>query len=500
MSVLSYPPGWRPLGLVALAFCLPLTSPRAQVIHPLRQLVASDPGPLEEYGFRVDIDGDLAVVSAPYDNSIGAVYVYRRQGTAWQEEAKLVSADASTTDWFGTAVAISGTTIVVGAADSEINHIPTGSAYIFDEVGGVWTQTAKLGALDSQAGDLFGYAVDIDGDRVVIGASGDDDSGNASGSAYVFDRIAGVWQQRQKLLGSGLGQLDLFGSAVAVHQDQILVGAPQHPLVAGMASVHYFRRLGPFWLEEQVVERLSRSRFGTSVDILGSTAAIGSPGWGVGGGVELHEFDGSQWQVDTIVTGEDVAGSDLLGAAVCLGPDRLLVGAAFHDGIAIDGGAAYLFARTAGAWSQRAQMLTAVGQQGETMGNSVALSGDHALVGAYQNNHMGGLTGAAYLFDGDPFVTDTSPRLAAIGTAVTLSIEGGLPSRPALLFLFRVNGFDFVRPLVPTLLDAAGSASLYGIVPVNEPSLPGLTIDLCTFTLDAQGKLRSSNLSPISFY
>ncbi len=105
----------------------------------------------------------------------------------WTQQAKLLASDGTANDWFGWSISISGDKAVIGARLDDDNGSGSGSALVFEKVGGIWTEQTKLTADDAAAFDEFGYSVSISGDTAVIGANLDDDNGDRSGSAYVFD-------------------------------------------------------------------------------------------------------------------------------------------------------------------------------------------------------------------------------------------------------------------------------------------------------------------------
>jgi len=158
------------------------------------KLLASDGAAWDEFGYSVSIDNDYAIVGAwgDADNGIisGSAYVFNRSGTAWSEQAKLLASDGANYDRFGWSVSISGDYAIVGASKDD-NGVDSGSAYIFKRSGTNWTQQAKLLASDGAADDEFGYSVSIDGDYAFVGAPWDDDNGVDSGSAYMFHKSGG---------------------------------------------------------------------------------------------------------------------------------------------------------------------------------------------------------------------------------------------------------------------------------------------------------------------
>ncbi|NOY42289.1 MAG: hypothetical protein GXP26_10690, partial [Planctomycetes bacterium] len=131
------------------------------------------------------------------------------------------ASDAATFDLFGISVAISGNTALLGASWDDDGGNSSGSAYLFDVTTG--NQIAKLTAADAAANDYFGISVAISGNTALVGAYRDDDAGNASGSAYLFDVTTG--NQIAKLTASDAAAFDEFGDSVAINGNTALVGA-----------------------------------------------------------------------------------------------------------------------------------------------------------------------------------------------------------------------------------------------------------------------------------
>lgn len=205
------------------------------------KLSALDGEAEDEFGSSVDINGDYAVVGAMLEDGgakldAGAAYVFKRapNGT-WSQVAKLISSDLQAGDYFGMSVSIDGDYIVVGAffedgGDGDPKST-AGAAYIFHkQTNGDWLQVAKLMASDSQANDVFGGSVSIDGYTIVVGAANEDGgSGNPipdSGAAYIFKLESNNWIETAKILASDAQTSDDFGYPVAINNSFVAVGAP----------------------------------------------------------------------------------------------------------------------------------------------------------------------------------------------------------------------------------------------------------------------------------
>jgi hypothetical protein len=158
--------------------------------------------PGDEFGSSVDVDGDSAVVGAWSADqyacpNCGAAHVFQRIGASWSEQDGLVPTEVITpSDYLGTSVSISGDLVIVGSPgdDHEDNNgvYDLGAAYVFQRSGSSWTEIQRIVASDAAASDSFGDAVGVSGGRVIIGAVGDADAGFGTGSAYVYDGIAGL--------------------------------------------------------------------------------------------------------------------------------------------------------------------------------------------------------------------------------------------------------------------------------------------------------------------
>lgn len=191
---------------------------------------------------------NLAIIGAWGDDArgaeAGAAYVFARSGTSWIQQQKLTASDGAADDSFGVAVCLEGNYLIVGASGDDDYGNDSGSAYVFCNSGGAWTQQQKLTTVDGIAGQLFGGAVAISGDRAIIGASGDDDAGIFSGAAYYFARNGGTWTAVAKLMPSDLGPGGSFGNAVAL--------CPSYAVIAarGEHAAYVFAWDGSGWIEQ----------------------------------------------------------------------------------------------------------------------------------------------------------------------------------------------------------------------------------------------------------
>jgi len=187
------------------------------------RLVPDDGGAFERFGSAVSLSGGTVLVGAPSATrdgvSTGAVYVF--DAKTGDQLAKITPADGAVGDQFGVSVSLNGTTAAIGATRNAEGGVASGSVYLFDVVSG--DQLGKVRQPDAETGDAFGWSVVLCGDRLVVSAFGDADNGLDSGSAYVFDLAAGA--ETLKLLPSDGEAGDGFGVATSCDGDHVLAGA-----------------------------------------------------------------------------------------------------------------------------------------------------------------------------------------------------------------------------------------------------------------------------------
>ncbi len=350
------------------------------------RLVASDGANLDTFGSSVALSGDTALVGAYFkNNGTGAAYAFVRSGTTWSEQHKLVAPDAAADDYFGRSTTLSGDTALVGAS---AKNTETGAAYVFVRSGSTWTEQQKLGASDGASGDQFGYASALSGDVALVGAFG---KNNETGAAYVFVRSGTTWTEQEKLSPSDGASNDRLGSSVALSGDTALVGASRKNSSTGAAYV--FVRSGTTWTEQQKLvasDAATDDYFGQSVALSGDTALIAASGnSSTTGAAYVFVRSGTTWTEQQKLVASDGATGDWFGGSAALWGDTALIGAYRRTGYP---GAAYVFVRSGATWTEQQKLVAIDAAAGDYFGYSAAVSGDTALIGAITKN-----SGAAYV-------------------------------------------------------------------------------------------------------
>ena len=416
----------------------------------IAKLTASDGVAADLFGHSVAVDGDTAVVGSYKDDSQkGAAYVLTRDSSsgAWSEVAKLTASDGNDGDLFGKAVAVDGSTVVVGArqGDASGTVANSGAVYVFTKptTSGGWADwetstaavkaalTAKLTASDAQGADWFGQSVAVDGDTVVVGASEDDDNGSGSGSAYVFTKPGNAWTSNStaaKLTASDGVSDHRFGWSVAVDGDTVAVGTAR---TGGYGSAYVFTKPGNVWTSTSTAAKLTpgdtgnlgdsiSGSFGHSVAVDGVTVVVGAPSYSGGQGrAFVFTKPGGGWVTATATAelmASDNANGDQFGWSVAADGDTVVVGAHTDDASeSVTGsGAAYLFTKPASGWAdstERAKLTAADVAADQQFGRSVSVGGGTVVVGAPQTEDVDGNgnpisgPGSAYIYSTSGWTT-----------------------------------------------------------------------------------------------
>lgn len=360
----------------------------------------------ESFGKALAYAGFDLIIGAPDNINIngpdaGIVYLYSRMLNNWNFESTVLASNKLIQPLFGTSVAISDSIAVVGAEGKEGD---TGAAFVYELSSEGWTQVAELEASDGAAGDLFGNAVALFGDVIVVGAPGDDNErGVDAGAVYTFLRGSMGWSEQVRLVAEDGAAGDGYGSAVTIDDFTLSVGAQTADTPSGedAGKVYIYTSSGPLWIQQAAISLPDGSAgdlFGASLDLENTTLVIGAPENGLKSGrVYVFERVGAVWVRETVLTSSDGLVGDRFGADVALDDNYIITGAPFHNG---EEGAAYVFRRTSGQWgdNEEGKIESAVGAAGDRLGASVALSGNFSLLGAPQSSNA---LGASYLFERD---------------------------------------------------------------------------------------------------
>ena len=429
-----------------------------------QKILASDGAAGDEFGWSVAIDGDYAIVGAYGDNSTtdnfaGAAYIFHRTGTnTWDSGTKISpSGGAAGDDVFGKSVAIDGDYAIVGAPERDITSIGSdaGAAYIFRRTGtNTWDSGYQIVASNGAASDQFGYSVSISGDYAIVGSPWDtiQSLGANAGSAYIFRRTGtNTWDTGINIMADGTFTSQKFGISVAIDGDYAVVGAHESNEQGGAAQTKsgvamIFHRTGAnntpnTWDTGQKIvpsDPAAYDEFGTGVAISGNTAVIGAPkdddnSVTDSGSVYVFVRSGTTWTEQEKLTGGSGTTSGFLGHSVSISGDLVVAGAKYTSDNGLNSGAAYVFRRTGtSTWHSGTKILASWdAAAGDQFGQSVAIDGDHVIIGAHLDTDNGLMSGSAYIFHNsltsdtiDPIITLTGANPDTVDMIPTYTEPG----------------------------------------------------------------------------
>ena len=373
------------------------------------KLKASDAEAGDQFGISVSISGTYVIVGANSDddmgNNSGSAYIFKYNEAHWIQETKLNDFGTSEGDNFGWSVSISGELAIVSA----IYDNNVGSSFIFKSSDAIWIEEDTLTAIDAELYDHFGYSVFISGNYAVVGATGDDDRG----SAYVYKRqlfplppYGYRWGRKAKLSASDGEINDGFGISVSINDDYAVIGAPfDDDGGSGSGSVYIFKRDGSNWIEETKLipnDASSGDEFGRSASICGNYILVGA--WydnengSSSGSAYVFKRSGTLWIEEEKLTASDGEEGDHFGCSVSIDGDLVVVGASRDDDLLNNSGSAYIFKRNGTSWNQVSKLTASDPTELHEFGHSVSISGDVVIVGALGDDFGGNKSGAAYIY------------------------------------------------------------------------------------------------------
>ncbi len=358
------------------------------------KMLARDGAAEDQFGACLTISNHGVIIGAPYDDddgwNSGSAYLFDPQ--TLRQIAKLRPEGAPGDENFGSSVAASGDLVLIGAPGDGEGGARAGAAYLFDVRSG--EQLAKLVPNDGSPGDEFGRAVALEGTTAIIGAPSDDDVGTDTGSAYVFDVSTG--EQRFKLLPNRYWSKQHFGMAVAVSDAKAVIGMPQ---ANGSVAFLFDVQTGGLLAELRPSNPGALDEFGASVAIQGSRALVGAPGdWkGAHGYASLFDTRTGQ-QIARLTASDGVYDDERFGQSVALDGGLAVVGAIHFDpDRRKNAGAAYVYDAESGAEGEK--LLAAEGRKWDRFGSAMALRGTTVFIGASGDENDGRTTGSAYMLD-----------------------------------------------------------------------------------------------------
>jgi hypothetical protein len=375
----------RSLRAACLWFSLvPCSATLAQVpVFELATLGAPGAQINERLGDSLAMDASHLVAGLPQRSTAttggGAVCVWVRQGIGFVNPTLLLPPTPVSSAQFGVSVALDGLRIATGELSS--GHFGTplrGAVHVFDKQAGVFTATAAIQNPLQTVGNQFGAAVAVEGDRIAIGAPTEFQNFQTWGAVYLFQRVGGQWQQEARLLASDGSNSSRFGASVAMSGTRLAIGAPGK-MVGGVqeGGAYTFELSGGVWTETgnfSIAPASNDRALGVSIAIDGGTVIAGATRTNDRGAAYVFIDQGASWALQQRLQPSDLSATATFGQSVAVLGNSAVVGAWQDAPSGANSGSASVFLRQAGAWSRRSRLL-ASDPQGEWLGRSVGLDG-----------------------------------------------------------------------------------------------------------------------------
>jgi hypothetical protein len=370
--------------------------------------------------YSVAADGQTVVLGAPYRNyagygyDSGALYLFEYQDGNWEQTQNLIGEDSAAFDYLGWSVDIENDVIAAGASWANETYVKSGGVYMFRK-GKTWEQEALIVPSDLPMEANFGHSVDLDDNRLIVGAPYIDELVNAQGVAYIFRDDNGSWIQEARIV-PGDAFVNFAGASVAIDGDYAVIGAPRDNADGVSAgSVFIYERIKGSWVfSERLTPNApeSYSYFGNEVDIVGGTILVGAEYSDIAGAntgaVVVFQHSGGAWSQDQILVPDEAWAWSHFGGSIDMQGSAVVIGA---YGDPNSNGAAYLFRLGDNNQYEQTDLLMASdGTFGDRFGNSVAFGSELVVVGA---PHWSEQQGSAYVFDltSQPIRGRGAPRL-----------------------------------------------------------------------------------------
>ncbi len=372
--------------------------PASPILLETQKMVASEGSAGDELN-RIAVDGNVAVFGAPGARDegfqAGKAYISEYIGGDWVQKQILLPAEIEAGDSFGNVVAIGGGSIFIFAGDDGPAGIDQGAVYRYALENGIWVQKSTLFAPDAFQRDQFGGSLSTDGHWLAIGAPGDDDAGTDMGTVYIYEKSGTSWLFRHKIVPSGLGSLEQFGSNTSIKDSHLVVSS------LGTSRVFVYSLntgTGEFVIQQELMTVDGGVPTG-KVAVDGSTALVGAAGRFNPGAVYVFKHDGTQWSQAERLTASD-GGDPSFGTSLALDKNVAVVGAVNTSlGNAARGGQAYLLKRpnSEADFTETNRLQASDTQSFDFFARNVAVDEGHVLIGS-SADQMGDGAGAIYYF------------------------------------------------------------------------------------------------------
>jgi WD40 repeat protein len=412
--------------VVLATLCIGLSQTRADPLVLQRSVDNPSPNANDLFGQSISISGGVVLVGAGTDGTTGAgsgqAYLFNAATGALLHT--LANPTPAVNDFFGQRVSISGNLALVGAQNDDTSASNAGAAYLFNVSTGALQRTFLNPGTAPIAGDNFGHAVAVAGNRVLIGANLDDTGASNSGAAYLFDATTGALQRT--FLNPTAASNDQFGTQLALFGNMALIGTPFDDAGATNSGSAYLFDVTTGALLRTFANPTpgENDNFGSSIALSGTRALIGAlqddtSGFNEGAAYLFDLATGNL--VSTLLIPSVNGNSEFLGQSAALTDEFAVVGAAFDNSAATDAGGAYVYDANTGALLQ--EIFDPAPGLNDRFGFAAAADDNDIIIGAQTNRVNSVQIGSVFYYAAPAAVPEPSALavlaagLAGLGVA-----------------------------------------------------------------------------------
>lgn len=409
-----------------------------------QKLIASDESSL--FGLSVDMDNLRLAIGDPYglSDANGAVYIYDDNGTSWLESKQLTGDSMNNLGKFGWSVDLAGNRVVVGAYGDDTALSDAGAAYIFDFDGSDWSFQKQLFADEPNTNEDYAVSVALFNENVMVGAPEDETVGESAGATYMYSSNMGQWDTKQKLMTEESASLDEFGSQVLLENQHLIISSLRDKHEQGIGLITLFNKENGQWVESQAIPDLGLGYMPMAIS--DDRALLGMSG---NDDLRFYTYQQNTWQESQILTVNDANKSNSFGTLASMLENKAVVNDPEQENNQTKSGAVYAFEFDGSQWAQSQKLTPPEITWNQLFGHQVLLKNDQLFISAVNKDD-----GVVYVYEHDgsswqlvQTVLPPSTSITRFGNTLavnqnTMAVTTG--ANPATVYIYNYDGLEWI--------------------------------------------------------
>jgi len=353
---------------------------------------------LDRIGTSISVDGNIAAIAAPKSKGHGVVHLFEHNGIDWINKGFVEPSDGFFDDYFGGSISLHDNTLFVGAYHHNYLN-KTGAVYVYEFINDTWVEIQKISSPNNVYESHFGISVKQENGWLIIGASGES-------KVYVYKKLNENWELHQTLEPSLIVFESFFGYGLEIKNDELFIGASAYSDQSENDSgiIYYYRLINDQWqLQDSLLpsDLFNDNLFGIAISLQENRLLIGSPqafSTVISGTAYVFEYINEEWIEVQKVVPDDPKLDSWFGSSVYLDGDSAIVGAYRDSEIYSEAGAAYLFNLNESTWEQSEKMFSYNPTNNGRFGISVFMGNNKMLTGGYREHGVDSVSGSVSSF------------------------------------------------------------------------------------------------------